>query len=94
MKLPNLITDPNTLENLSHDEAEWAPAGTPFAAFRPESTEDVQQAVKACAEPNVPIVPRGAGTGLSGGANAIDGCLVLDLSRMNRIMRSTAARAW
>jgi glycolate oxidase len=86
MKLPNLITDPNTLAGLSHDEAEWAPAGTPFAAFRPQSTEDVQRAVKACAENNVPIVPRGAGTGLSGGANAVDGCLVLDLSRMNRII--------
>ncbi|MGW6930558.1 FAD-binding oxidoreductase [Lentzea sp. NPDC054927] len=86
MKLPNLITDPNTLAGLSHDEAEWAPAGTPFAAFRPQSTEDVQLAVKACAENNIPIVPRGAGTGLSGGANATDGCLVLDLSRMNRII--------
>jgi glycolate oxidase len=86
MKLPNLITDPNTLAGLSHDEAEWAPAGTPFAAVRPQSTEDVQLAVKACAENTIPIVPRGAGTGLSGGANATDGCLVLDLSRMNRII--------
>jgi glycolate oxidase len=86
MKLPGLITDPNTLAGLCHDEAEWAPAGTPFAAFRPQSTEDVQRAVRAAAEHNVPIVPRGAGTGLSGGANAIDGCLVLDLSRMNRII--------
>ncbi|WP_330270662.1 FAD-binding protein [Lentzea sp. NBC_00516] len=86
MKLPNLITDPNTLAGLSHDEAEWAPAGTPYAALRPQSTEDVQQAVKACAEHNIPIVPRGAGTGLSGGANATDGCLVLDLSRMNQII--------
>ncbi|MFD5829644.1 FAD-binding oxidoreductase [Lentzea sp. NPDC060358] len=86
MKLPNLITDPDTLAGLSHDEAEWAPAGTPFAALRPESTEDVQRAVRACAESATPIVPRGAGTGLSGGANAVDGCLVLDLSRMNRIL--------
>jgi glycolate oxidase len=86
MKLPNLITDPNTLAGLSHDEAEWAPAGTPYAAYRPQSTEDVQRAVKACAENNIPIVPRGAGTGLSGGANATDGCLVLDLSRMDRIV--------
>ena len=34
----------------------------------------------------MPIVPRGAGTGLSGGANAVDGCLVLDLSRMTAIV--------
>ncbi|GLY48778.1 FAD-linked oxidase C-terminal domain-containing protein [Lentzea sp. NBRC 102530] len=81
-----LITDPNTLANLSHDEAEWAPAGTPHAAFRPESTEDVQEAVRHCAAHDIPIVPRGAGTGLSGGANAVDGCLVLDLSRMTGIV--------
>ncbi len=86
LDLPGLLTDPATLENLSHDEAEWAPAGTPLAAFRPESTEDVQRAVELCAEHNIPVVPRGAGTGLSGGANATDGCLVLDLSRMNRII--------
>ncbi|MEV6237984.1 FAD-linked oxidase C-terminal domain-containing protein [Lentzea sp. NPDC051838] len=86
MKLPNLITDPNTLAGLSHDEAEWAPAGIPYAAYRPQSTEDVQDAVKFAAANNIPIVPRGAGTGLSGGANATDGCLVLDLSRMNRII--------
>ncbi|MEU7480798.1 FAD-linked oxidase C-terminal domain-containing protein [Lentzea sp. NPDC042327] len=86
MTLPNLITDPNSLVNLSHDEAEWAPAGTPWAAFRPQSTAEVQEAVRHCAAHNVPIVPRGAGTGLSGGANAVDGCLVLDLSRMDRVL--------
>lgn len=81
-----LITNPDTLAGLRHDEAEWAPAGTPYAAFRPQSTEDVQEAVRHCAANNIPIVPRGAGTGLSGGANAVDGCLVLDLSRMDRIL--------
>ncbi|KOV82256.1 FAD-binding oxidoreductase [Nocardia sp. NRRL S-836] len=86
MTLPNLITDPNTLAGLSHDEAEWAPTGTPWAAFRPQSTADVQEAVRHCAANNIPIVPRGAGTGLSGGANAVDGCLVLDLSRMNQVL--------
>ncbi|MFK0244149.1 FAD-binding oxidoreductase [Amycolatopsis azurea] len=90
MKLPNLITDPNTLAGLSHDEAEWAPAGTARAAVRPRSTRDVQEAAKACAAEKIPIVPRGAGTGLSGGANAVDGCLVLDLSRMNRILEIDA----
>ncbi|MGW4213003.1 FAD-binding oxidoreductase [Lentzea sp. NPDC004789] len=86
MDLPGLITDPAALAGLSHDEAEWAPAGTPLAAYRPLSTEDVQRAVRECAAHNVPIVPRGAGTGLSGGANATDGCLVLDLGRMNRVV--------
>ena len=39
-----------------------------------------------CAEFGSPVVPRGAGTGLSGGANATDGCVVLDLSRMNQVL--------
>ena len=42
--------------------------------------------VRACARLRVPVVTRGAGTGLSGGANAVDGCVVLDLSRMNRVL--------
>jgi glycolate oxidase len=46
--------------------------------------------VAACASRNVPIVPRGAGTGLSGGANAVDGAMILDLSRMDRIVEVDA----
>jgi glycolate oxidase len=53
---------------------------------RARSTEEVRQVVRACAEQGVPVVTRGAGTGLSGGANAVDGCVLLDLSRMNRIV--------
>ena len=54
--------------------------------MRARSTAEVQAAVRACAELRIPVVPRGAGTGLSGGANAVDGCLVLDLSRMDRVL--------
>ncbi len=43
-----------------------------------------------CADLRVPVVPRGAGTGLSGGANAVDGCLVLDLSAMNQVVEVDA----
>ncbi|WP_326691589.1 FAD-binding protein [Streptomyces sp. NBC_01795] len=82
----NLITDPDVLAALSADDAEWAEAGSPLAALRAASTEEVRAAVRACAALRVPVVTRGAGTGLSGGANATDGCLVLDLSRMNRIL--------
>ncbi|MFJ8675356.1 FAD-binding oxidoreductase [Streptomyces sp. NPDC093589] len=81
-----LIGDGAILAGLSYDEAEWAPVGRPLAALRAESTAEVQQAVRACAELSVPVVTRGAGTGLSGGANATDGCLILDLSRMNRVL--------
>jgi len=81
-----LITDGAVLVGLSHDEAEWADVGRAEVAVRARSVVEVQQVVTACAELGVPVVTRGAGTGLSGGANAVDGCLVLDLSRMNRVL--------
>jgi glycolate oxidase len=82
----DLVDDPDVLAGLGHDEAEWAPAGRAVAAVRPRSTEDVRRVVAACAQRDIPIVARGAGTGMSGGANAMDGCVILDLSKMNRIL--------
>jgi glycolate oxidase len=81
-----VITDPDVLAGVSHDEAEWAPVGRAAAAVRARSEAEVQHVVRACAGLGVPVVPRGAGTGLSGGANAMAGCVVLDLSLMNRIL--------
>jgi glycolate oxidase len=88
LRLPadRLIVDSDVLAALSHDDAEWAPAGTPAAAVRARSEAEVQHVVRICAELGVPIVPRGAGTGLSGGANAVDGCVMLDLTQMNRVL--------
>ncbi|HEY1920055.1 MAG TPA: FAD-linked oxidase C-terminal domain-containing protein [Streptosporangiaceae bacterium] len=81
-----IITDPDVLGALSHDEAEWAPAGTAAAAVRARSEAEVQHVVRTCAELGVPVVPRGAGTGLSGGANAVSGCVVLDLAQLNQVL--------
>jgi glycolate oxidase len=86
----DLVTDPDVLRTLGHDEAEWAPAGDAVAAVRARSTEEVRRIVAACAERDIPIVTRGAGTGLSGGANAVDGGLILDLSTMNAIVEIDA----
>src|SRR4051794_29513586 len=86
----DLVDDADVLDGLSHDDAEWAPYGKAVAAVRPRTTEEVRRVVAACAERNIPIVPRGAGTGLSGGANAVDGAMILDLSRMNRIVEIDA----
>ena len=85
-----LVTDDAVLLGLSHDEAAWADVGRAEVAVRPRSTAEVQQVVSACAELGMPVVTRGAGTGLSGGANAVDGCLLLDLSRMNRVLEIDA----
>jgi glycolate oxidase len=53
---------------------------------RPVTEAEVQVVVRLCAEHGVPIVPRGAGTGLSGGANAVDGCVLLSLEAMDAIV--------
>jgi glycolate oxidase subunit GlcD len=57
----------------------------PSAVVFPESRHEVQGIVRACRRHRVPFVPRGAGTGLSGGALANDGAVVIECSRLNRI---------
>jgi glycolate oxidase len=81
-----LVVDPDVLEAISHDDAEWAPAGKALAGVRARSEAEVQHVVRTCAEFGAAVVPRGAGTGLSGGANAVGGCVVLDLSRMDEVL--------
>jgi glycolate oxidase len=83
-----VITDPEILEAYRHDQAAHGllQAGMPAALVRPRTTAEVQDVVCAAARLRVPIVPRGAGSGLSGGANAIDGCIVLGLERMNAVL--------
>src|SRR3984957_9739496 len=81
-----LVTDSDVLAGLSHDEAEWAPAGRAVAGVRARTEGELRHVVRTCAQFGAPVVPRGAGTGLSGGANATDGCVVLDLSRMDRVL--------
>jgi glycolate oxidase len=58
----------------------------PDAVVWPESTEQVAAIVKLANEQKIPIVPRGAGTSLSGGVIPIQGGIIVDLSRMNRIL--------
>src|SRR6266699_2019687 len=81
-----LVVDPDVLAAISRDDAEWAPAGTAAVGVRARTEAEVQHVVRTCAELGAPIVPRGAGTGLSGGANAVSGGGVLDLSRRNQVL--------
>nr|WP_121390955.1 FAD-linked oxidase C-terminal domain-containing protein [Actinokineospora cianjurensis] len=81
-----VITDADVLPGYERDMMPLAPFGTPLAVVLPRTTEQVQAVVRACAEHGVPIVPRGAGSGLSGAANAIEGCVVLVMTRMNAIL--------
>src|SRR5438552_2957654 len=59
---------------------------TPDAAALPETTADVSALARFCHEHAVPIVPRGAGTGLSGGAIPVEGGVVVSFARMARIL--------
>jgi glycolate oxidase len=81
-----LVVDPDVLAAISLDHAEWAPAGQAAVGIRARSEAEVQHVVRVCAELGAPVVPRGAGTGLSGGANAVGGCVILDLSAMDQIL--------
>ena len=85
-----VLTDADVLEAYRHDDAEWAPSGLPLAVVLAESAEDVAHAVRIAAREGLSVVPRGAGTGLSGGANALAGCLVVSLERMDAVLEIDA----
>jgi glycolate oxidase len=65
----------DALMNVHRPDAVW-----------PESTEQVAEIVKFANDQRTPVVPRGAGTSLSGGVIPIQGGIIIDLSRMNRIL--------
>jgi glycolate oxidase len=85
-----VLTDTDVTASYARDMMPLASSGTPLAVVLPANTEQVQAVVKACAEAKVPIVPRGAGSGLSGAANAIDGCVTLSLTKLNEIVEIDA----
>src|SRR5262245_39942104 len=58
----------------------------PSAVCLPDTTQQVQAVVRACAAHRVPFVARGAGTGLSGGALPVAEGVVISLARMNRVL--------
>ncbi|GGM44097.1 FAD-binding oxidoreductase [Promicromonospora citrea] len=89
-----VLTDGAELDRYAHDDAEWAAYATPAAVVLATSLEDVVTTVRTAAEHGAPVVPRGAGTGLSGGANAVAGCVVLSLERMTAIREVNVAERY
>ncbi len=81
-----VLTDPDVTASYAHDMASFCSAGSPAAVVLPRTVEDVQRVLRLATELRVPVVPQGARTGLSGAANAIDGCVVLSLLRMDRVL--------
>ena len=78
--------DADVVEAYSQDRAIFEKPGKAEVLVTPHSTEEVVAAVLAAKAANAIIVPRGAGTGLVGAANAIDGCMMLSLHNMNEVL--------
>ena len=81
-----VVVDPDITEGFRYDMMPLAPAGKPAAVVFPTDTAQVVAVVRACAAAGVPIVPRGAGSGLTGAANAVDGAVSVVMTKMNRIL--------
>lgn len=81
-----LITDPDITASYANDMASFCEAGSPAVVVLPRTVEQVQHVMRTATALRVPVVPQGARTGLSGAANASDGCIVLSLVKMDRIL--------
>ncbi len=86
--LPDLDLSVDRAETAAfrYDETEYTYPGWPLAVALPRTTAEVATIVTLAARHAVPIVPRGAGSGLSGGATAVDGALTLVTTKMDRIL--------
>jgi len=87
-----VLTDPDIMASYRQDWARDPSAGTPIAVVRPTCTDDVVATLRWASAHHVPVVPRGAGSGLSGGATAVDGGIVLSLERMRDVDIDPAMR--
>ncbi len=82
-----IFHDEERLEPFSHDEtAERSYASMPEAVVRPASTAEVSKVMAYASSRRIPVTPRGAGSGLSGGCVPAMGGIVLSLDRMNAIL--------
>jgi glycolate oxidase len=81
-----ILTDPDVTAAYAHDMASFCEAGVPAAVVLPRTVEEVRHVMRVATELGVPVVPQGARTGLSGAANASEGCVVLSLVKMDRIL--------
>jgi len=82
----SLTTDPDILATFSRDESLYSPDGTPLALVRAHSVDDVVTTMRFAHAHGIPVVPQGARSGISGGANAVDGCILLSVKSMDRIL--------
>jgi glycolate dehydrogenase FAD-linked subunit len=89
----NCISDPSELRTYECDGLTGFRV-RPGLVVLPGSTDEVVAVVRIAREADMPIVPRGAGTGLSGGALPVPGGIVVGLSRMKRILETDLENGW
>ena len=82
----SVLVDPDVMEQYRYDKALFCPAGMPAAVVIARERAHVEHTLKTASELGVPVVPQGARSGLSGAANADEGCIVLSLEKMNKIV--------
>ncbi|MFC1429116.1 FAD-binding oxidoreductase [Streptacidiphilus sp. N1-3] len=81
-----VVVDPDVTAAYRQDMAGFCESGAPAVLVFPDTVEQVRHVLRCATALRVPVVPQGARTGLSGAANAVDGCILLSLVRMNRIL--------
>ncbi len=79
-------TDPEDLRAYAADATYYVRRGKPDAVVLPETVEEVSKVLRYAFGRAIPVTPRGAGTGLSGGATPLRGGIVLDMKRMRQIL--------
>ena len=88
----SVLTDRDVVASYRQDWARDPDAGWPRAVVRATCTEDVQAVLRWASAHGVPVVPRGAGSGLSGGSTAVEGGIVLSLEKMRDIRIDPVSR--
>lgn len=81
-----VLDDPDVMDSYASDMAGFCPPGAPVVVVLPQNVEQVQHVMRTATATRTPVVPQGARTGLSGGANATEGCIILSLVKMDRIL--------
>ena len=81
-----LLTDEIDRESYRRDETAYLEPPLPIAVALPTTTAEVAELVRLAAAHRVPVVPRGAGTGLSGGAVGVEGGITIAFTRMDRVL--------
>jgi glycolate oxidase len=80
-----VITDPDITDGYRRDQTTLADPGEPRCVVLARDTAEVAATVAWAQRYGIPVVPRGGGSSLAGGASAVDGCVVLSLLRLNAI---------